>query len=234
MSPSAAHPVAGPAVRLALVEDEPVLRTELAFQLGHQGFSVAAFECAAQLYRHLAVAPVGIALLDIGLDGEDGLSICRHLRAHDPSFGIVFLTARGLRDERLAGLEAGADAYLVKPVDLDELVLVLRRLAARATAPAAAPSDWRLELERGLLYTPTGAEVRLSIAEIHVMAALLRHVGGVCTHVTLAQALGLLPEEYDRHRAEVILSRLRARVRRDTNLALPVVAVRGQGYRFVP
>lgn len=97
-------------VTVAIVEDEPVLLSELAFQLERHGFAVATFQTAAEFYRHLAVRPVRIAVLDIGLDGEDGLSICRHLRAHDPHIGIVFTTARSLRDERLLGLEAGADA----------------------------------------------------------------------------------------------------------------------------
>ena len=130
---------------ISLVEDEPVLRQEMAFQLGHMGFMVDVFDSAPAFYRSLAVRPSTIAVLDIGLPGEDGLQICRHLRAHDSQMGIVFLTARALRDDRLAGLALGADAYLTKPVDMDELVLVLKRLAKRVVLPtvtqAPSPGD---------------------------------------------------------------------------------------------
>ncbi len=116
-----------PDFTVSVVEDEPVLRQELAFQLGHLGFAVETFETAAAFYRYLAVRPRTIAVLDIGLPDEDGLSICHHLRQHDSQMGIVFVTARALRDDKLTGLNAGADAYLVKPIDVDELVLILSR-----------------------------------------------------------------------------------------------------------
>src|SRR5258706_15721821 len=111
------------AYSVALVEDEPMLRQEMAFQLGHMGFHVQTFDAAPGLSRYLATHPQTVTVLDIGLPGEDGLSICHYLRAHDPRMGIVFLTARGLRDDRLQGLASGADAYLIKPVDMEELAL---------------------------------------------------------------------------------------------------------------
>ena len=77
-------------IPVVIVEDEPVLREELAFQLGHLGFAVEAFESANQLYRHLATAHVPLVVLDIGLEGEDGLSVCQYLRSHDSRIGIVF------------------------------------------------------------------------------------------------------------------------------------------------
>lgn len=141
-------------IPVAIVEDEPVLREELAFQLGHMGFVVSTFENANQVYRHLAVSSMPLVVLDIGLEGEDGLSVCQHLRAHNSRIGIVFVTARSLRDQRIEGLAAGADAYLVKPVDVDELALILRRLAERTTWPAAerraSPRDkqqWHIDGE---------------------------------------------------------------------------------------
>jgi DNA-binding response OmpR family regulator len=116
---------------VAVVEDDAALRDELSFQLQHHGFQVVAFADAYGLYRHMATNKVAAVVLDIGLPGEDGLSIARLLRGHDAQLGIVFLTARAQREDRLTGLQTGADAYLTKPVDLDELVLLLRRLLAR-------------------------------------------------------------------------------------------------------
>lgn len=134
-----------------LVEDEDSLRQDLSFLLQHRGYQVTACATAAEFYRHFAVKPASVVVLDIGLEGEDGLSICKHLRSHNPLLGIIFLTARGLRDDRVHGLMTGADAYMVKPVELDELCLTIDRLEDRlrlaqvnslsAVSAAWAPTD---------------------------------------------------------------------------------------------
>lgn len=230
---------------IAIVEDDTTLREELAFQLRHLGFSVEAFEAAAPFYRHLAMHPRTIAVLDIGLGGEDGLSIARYLRQHDRQMGLIFLTARSLQDERMQGLALGADAYLTKPVELDELVLVLRRqierlqaLALRTPAAPAAVSPtgssgaWHWMPEGVALVAPNGIQVLLTVTEERILRWLMAHEHHVCSHAELAIALRLLPEEFDKHRIEVVLSRLRAKVQRRTGLELPVQSLRGQGYRF--
>jgi DNA-binding response OmpR family regulator len=234
-------PLSSAPYTVSIVEDEAILRDELAFQLEHLGFNVEKFADAEQFYRYLAVRPQTVVMLDIGLDGEDGLSVCKYLRAHDVNIGIVFVTARGLRSERLTGLDVGADAYLIKPVDMDELVLILKHLGQRfsAAAPPALqlPADqgqWRLDQGSTLLITPNRTQVRLSAREYQLLSALLQSPGKLCRHAELALALGLLPEEYHKHRVEVILSRLRERVCRDSGLHLPVQSERNIGYRILP
>lgn len=217
---------------IALVEDDAVLREELAFQLGHLGFAVETFEDAPQFYRRMAVHRFGVAVLDIGLEGEDGLSICRHLRRHDKRLGIVFVTARALRDDRLLGLDAGADAYLTKPVDIAELNLLLKRLLDRLSVAPAALGAWRIPPDSDHLVAPDGARVRLTMNEMQVLRVLMAKPGDLCGHREFAVALGLLADEYDKHRVEVILSRLRDKVQRETGQTLPVLASRGKGYSF--
>ena len=231
---------------IAIVEDEIILREELSFQLTHLGFTVETFENAAQLYRRLAVHQFAAVILDIGLSGEEGLPICAHLRAHDRQLGPVFATARAQRDDRLIGLHAGADAYLGKPVDVDELVLILKRLTEREKkaephSPSAPPNHtnpasstgWQLE-GGDFLRTPEGQRVRLSFNELRLMRVFLTKAGEVAVAQELASALGLLPEEYDKHRLEVIISRLRDKVLRETGIPLPVHSRRGIGYLFSP
>lgn len=224
---------------IALVEDETILREELCFQLTHLGFEVEGFADAAQLYRRLAVRRFAVVILDIGLQGEDGLNICHYLRAHDKQLGILFVTARALREDRLTGLKAGADAYLSKPVDIDELALLLRRLSERERAapapqtPTTPPTGaWQLNSHGNYLLTPGGAQVRLSINETRVLQVLLQHPGETAPFSRLATALGLLPEEYDKHRLEVIISRLRDKVLRETGSPLPLLTQRSVGYLF--
>lgn len=229
---------------IGLVEDEPVLREELSFQLQHKGFKVVAFADATGLYRHLATQPLAVVVLDIGLPGEDGISIAKLLRGHNPLMGLVFLTARSLRDDRLEGLAAGADAYLVKPVDVEELALLLQRLLERhrhsttalveqppsATAPKTDEEAWKLQAHRAVLIAPNGTKVRLTLTELQCLTELVSKKGKPCKHTELARAMGLMPDEWDRHRLEVIVSRLRAKVERGTGLAAPVGTVRGVGY----
>jgi len=223
---------------IALVEDEVVLREELVFQLTHLGFTVEGFENAGQLYRRLAVCRFAVVVLDIGLSGEDGLSICRHLREHDKNQGIVFVTARALRDDRLLGLHAGADAYLSKPVDIDELALVLRRLAERGesatpvVADSRQPTNWLLDERNDSICAPGDKRIRLTANEVRLLRVLLTKAGEVVVSRELAMALGLLPDEYDKHRVEVIISRLRDKVLRESGFVLPIVSIRGVGYRF--
>ncbi len=239
-----------PRSTIALVEDESVLRQEMAFQLGQYGFTVQTFESATGFYRFMAVNENVIAVLDIGLEGEDGLSICRYLRQHNPQLGIVLITARGLRHDRLAGLAAGADAYLVKPIDIDELVLILKRLderlqathispagagaqAGASAAPSTRETGWQLSTAGTTLLAPNGGHVMLAANETQLLRRLVGRAGDVCSHAELGAALGILPEELDKHRLEVIISRLRAKTLRQTGLRLPLQSSRGAGYCWV-
>jgi DNA-binding response OmpR family regulator len=223
---------------IAIIEDEPVLREELAFQLRQFGHTVETFASAALFYRHLAVNHVATAILDIGLPDEDGLSICRHLRAHDKQMGIIFVTARSQRQDRLQGLEGGADAYLIKPVDFDELLLTLNRLRDRyreANEPDAwnieeTTGKWQINLDNASLTAPNGATIGVSLNEIQLLRFLQTHAPQPCTPTQLGMAMGLLPEEFDKHRVEVVVSRLRSKVKRISGLNIPIRAHRGLGY----
>jgi len=223
---------------IAIVEDEPVLRDELAFQLRLFGHTVETFASAGHFYRYLAVSRVAVAILDIGLPDEDGLSICRHLRAHDKQIGIVFVTARSQRQDRLQGLEGGADAYLVKPVDLDELILTLNRLRDRfnnarntqTTGGTAAAGNWQLNLDTASLIAPNGSRVALTLNELQLMRLLHARAPQPCTPMELGLAMGMLPDEFDKHRIEVVISRLRTKIVRTAGMNIPIRAHRGQGY----
>ena len=197
---------------------------------------MVAFENAEQFYRYLVGQPKTIAVLDIALYGEDGLSICRHLRSTNAAMGIVFVTARGLRDDRLAGLLAGADAYLTKPVDIDELALILRRLVLRLEGtveqpkPKLAASGWQMEADSSFVIAPNDVRVRLSVNEAQLLRVLLKQPGAICSHVELGMALGLTVDEIDKHRIEVILSRLRSKAARSAGVPLAIQSERGIGY----
>jgi len=230
-------------VSIAIIEDEAILREEMAFQLQHMSFTVETFENGAQFYRRLAVKRFSVVILDIGLAGEDGISIAQHLREHDKSLSIVFVTARSLREDRLEGLATGADHFLVKPIDIDELALILNRLIERDLPVVSSSSKhqaetlvvgaWHLINSGILLLLPENIRVRLSLNEQQLLGVLLKKPGTVCEHSEFFRAMSLLPEEYNKHRIEVILSRLRDKVRRETGKILPIHVRRGLGYILV-
>ncbi len=123
-------------LRIAFVEDEEDLREEIVFSLNELGFDATGYANGREFYAALQERGVDIALIDVGLPGEDGFSIVSHLRASS-SMGVVMLTARGMLEERVRGLQQGADAYLVKPVPIKELAAVLQALGRRLPRPAA-------------------------------------------------------------------------------------------------
>jgi DNA-binding response OmpR family regulator len=231
-------PTSALAYTISIVEDETDVRQEIASRLEHLGFKVNTFESAYSFYRYLAIRPMTIAVLDIDLPGEDGITICKYLRDHNQSMGIVFVTERDTREDRLAGLAAGADAYMNKPVDVDELALVLKRLALRFIRHKRANdlprqgsvNSWHMEPNSIFLIAPNGIRIKVTSNESLLLRVLLKKRGAVCTHAELGIAIELHPEELNKHRIEVILSRLSGKVKRLSGLALPLQSFRSMGY----
>lgn len=226
--------------RIGLIEDNLDLRNDLAFYLRRQQFDVVLESDGQNIDLALTRHPCDLIVLDLGLPGEDGLSIARRLRQGHPRLGIVMLTARGDLDDRLTGLLQGADAYLVKPVDFRELVAVLQSLERRlsldaneAAAGGQAPAPaWELQATAHRLVSPEGNPIELTYQEtrlIELMAsaypqpALRDQLLSTCGD----QVAGLL----DYRRLEVAMSRLRKKL--DDFSAQPLVLnARGVGYRL--
>ena len=227
-----------PSARIAIVEDEDDLRELIVSDLRSRGLAVTGMASAEALYRHMSVNPCHVVVLDVGLPGEDGYGIARHLRQMS-SIGILMLTARGGPGDMARGLNAGADLYLMKPVDPDVLAAavmsLLRRLAIAPATPALAPKadDWSLRADGWSLRLPQGGELALGKAERAFLRALLAQPGLPVDRETLMKTITDQPWDFDPHRLEVLVHRLRARVKSITGQVLPVRAVRGMGYLFV-
>ena len=141
-------------IRVALVEDDPLLRKEIHFHLKQQGFLVFAVQNGKSLDELLMTEPLDVLVLDLSLPGEDGISIANRIRRSIPGMGIVMLTARTALPDRIRGYEAGADIYLSKPVAPEELTLTLLSLARRVKKVDETPV-WTLDLRDRSIY---GAE----------------------------------------------------------------------------
>ncbi|WP_449486675.1 response regulator [Streptomyces avidinii] len=231
---------------MLVVDDDPTVSEVVTGYLRRTGFTV---ETAADGPTALACAERArpdLVVLDLMLPGMDGLEVCRRLRASGP-VPVIMLTARGDEDDRIAGLETGADDYVTKPFSPRELVLrvasVLRRGAAPATA-AAAPGDAGAGQDRltgaGISLDPAthraakdGRELALTVREFDLLAHFLRHPG---------QAHGreeLMREVWgwdfgDLSTVTVHVRRLRAKVEDDPGQPRLIQTVWGVGYRFEP
>lgn len=224
---------AGPP-RVAIVEDDPDMLDSMLEYLHDHGFAAWGVASAEAFYKRLLVETADVVVLDVGLPGEDGLSVCRYLRTHDARIGIVFVTARGLRDERLTGLASGADAYLVKPVDFEELVLLLKRFGQRTARPERDSDTpcWRLRRDGWLLLSPDGRTLKLTAREHRLLRMLVEAGGEVVAKRKLCDALFGPRVQLGEDRLEVMLSRLRKKGADACGRPLPIRTAHGEGYAF--
>ncbi|MEU8438491.1 response regulator transcription factor [Streptomyces sp. NPDC029216] len=226
------------AARVLVVDDDPTVSEVVAGYLERAGFTVdraadgpAALEAAARHRPDLVV-------LDLMLPGMDGLEVCRRLRARaggGPSVPVVMLTARGDEDDRILGLEVGADDYVTKPFSPRELVLRVRSVLRRASR---SPADEPPLAAAGLTVDPTarratknGAELALTLREFDLLAYFLRHPGQVCDRERLMREVWGW-DFGDLSTVTVHVRRLRSKIEDDPADPRLIRTVWGAGYRF--
>lgn len=228
-----------PALSVALLEDDEALRERvLAPELKTYGFDVRTAGRPAELDAILASAAVDVVVLDVGLPDEDGFSIVRRLRG-TPSLGLVLLTARDENTDRVRGLEDGADAYLAKPVAIPVLAATIRSVARRlasgpSTSTASVGADWTFHDGGWVLRSPDGTSVALTAHERCVLQLLHERRGFAVERDALIAALSDGSGDFDPHRLEMTIHRLRTKVSRANAGTLPVRAVRARGYVMLP
>lgn len=183
-------------------------------------------------------------LIDLGLPGEDGLTALRHLRQNS-QLGIIVVTARGGIENRITGLEAGADHYCVKPVDTRELLAAIESLwrrmitktatpeAKTAPLPLVSADDWVLEPTTLTLALPDGRKIKLSDREYTLLACLMAAQGIVVAKLALHTAIFPDAEEIDLHRIDVIVSRMRQKSESQLGEPLPIRTIFGKGFVLV-
>ena len=219
---------------LAVVEDNQELREDVLLPaLARSGFDVVGMTSALDLYRAMTVRSFDLVLLDVGLPDEDGFSIAAHLRGLSPSLGIVMLTGYDTGPDRLRGLLAGADAYLFKPVEMDVLVTTLKNLARRivpAKDVAQTRAKWRLDERGWCILSPQGVEIEMNLAERQVMAVLSATPGVPVERDVLIARLVKNDQDFDPHRLDMLVYRLRKKCLGAAKEDIPLRAVRGIGY----
>lgn len=220
-------------MRLLVVEDEDLLRARLVKALSDHGYVVdSALDGKTGLF-HATEYDYDAAIIDLGLPELDGISLIRAIREHGCLYPVLILTARDNWTDKVEGLDAGADDYVVKPFRIEEIVARLNALLRRA-AGFAKPA-----LEFGPLVLDTtakqlrvaGAEVDLTAYEYKVLEYLMLHPGKVVSKTELTEHLYEQDHDRDSNVLEVFVRRLRQKLDPDERLK-PIETVRGQGYRF--
>jgi two-component system, OmpR family, response regulator PhoP len=223
-------------ISISIVEDDEDLRRILAAALGDFGFDVRDYPGSREFYRDLWNKPCSIAILDINLPGEDGFSILEHLRASS-DIGVIMLTARNQKQDRLQALTQGADVYLTKPVDLDELVANIANLSRRICCPTVSPriptNSWKLSADRWSLFAPNGKIAALTASERAILGELLDHMDEAVTRDALVEALGHASDYLLPNRLDMLISRLRRNVLALTGCQLPLRTIRGIGFSLL-
>jgi len=230
--------------RVLVVDDDPRLRELLVRYLGEQGLEVRAVHDGPGMDRQLARERYDLVVLDLMLPGEDGLAICRRLRASAGAPAILMLTAKGEEVERIVGLEMGADDYLPKPFNPRELVArihaVMRRRQPGGPPGAPAPGTelhrfgaFEFNLSTRML-SKGGKPVALTTGEYSVLKVLVQHPRTPLSRDKLMElARGREYEVFDRS-IDVQISRLRKIVEADPSQPRHIQTVWGFGYVFVP
>jgi len=230
--------------RILVVDDDARIRDLLRRYLTQEGFEVLLAEDSRALNKQLTRETVDLIVLDLMLPGEDGLTICRRLRAANDTTPIIMLTAKVEDVDRIVGLEVGADDYLAKPFNPRELLARINAVLRRRPPPEApgapskepmtvnfGPFEFDLALRR---LTKNGEQLSLTTGEFSLLKTLVRHPRQPLSRDKLAQlARGREFEPFDRS-LDVQISRLRKMLEADPAQPRYIQTVWGVGYVFVP
>jgi len=224
-----------------VVDDDREIRDLLARFLARHGYRVTAVPDGKEMRRALVDWHIDLIVLDLMLPGEDGLSLCRDLRAKS-RIPIIMLTMMGEETDRIIGLEMGADDYLPKPFSPRELLARMKAVLRRAQGTPAATSrggvstlqfaGWQLDIGRRRLKSPRGLLVDLSAGEFDLLVALVEHPQRVLTRDQLLDLThGRAEAPFDRS-IDMQISRLRRKIETDHAQPELIKTVRGGGYVF--
>ncbi len=229
-----------PDAHLLIVDDDERIRTLLQKFLMRHGFLVTAARDSAHARRILSGLEFDMIILDVMMPGEDGLSLTRALR-ETMTTPILLLTAKGETDNRIEGLEAGADDYLPKPFEPKELLLRINAILRRM--PEAAPQDIapkvlnlgaiRYDMERGEMWQGEDL-VRLTATEIQLMKIFSAKTGEALSRATLVEELGRDRGQAQERAVDVQITRLRRKIEADPKQPRYLQTVRGAGYMLAP
>ncbi len=220
-------------MRILIVEDEEALRTQLRDQLRKEAYAVDVAEDGQEGLFMGREYPFDLAIIDLGLPKMNGVDVIKALRDEGITYPILVLTARGRWQDKVEGLEAGADDYLVKPFQLEELLARMKALLRRSAGLAKAKLDFGpIQLDTSAQeILVNGASIELTAYEYKLIEYLMLHSGEVISKTVLTEHIYDQDFDRDSNVIEVFVGRLRKKLDPD-NSYKPIETLRGRGYRF--
>jgi two-component system, OmpR family, response regulator len=218
-------------MRILVVEDDPDLSRQLTKALGEAGYAVDAAADGEEGHFMGDTEPYDAVILDIGLPKRDGISVLEQWRRDDRKMPVLILTARDRWSEKVAGMDAGADDYMAKPFNMEELLARMRALLRRAAGHAKAEIECgKLRLDtKTARVTYDGTAIKLTSHEYRLIAYLLHHRDRVVSRTELVEHLYEQDFDRDSNTIEVFIGRLRKKIPADM-----IRTVRGLGYSLNP
>ncbi|QLF92873.1 response regulator transcription factor [Pseudomonas sp. ABC1] len=218
-------------IDVILLEDEPVLRQELGEFLDEEGYRATRTASLAEFEQHFQAHRHHLAVIDIGLPDGSGLQLIQRLRQSGHPLGIVIFSAKGTTADKIGGLDIGADHYLSKGCDLEELSATLAALARRMEL-RQEKTLWQLEVGPRRLLTPNAVHIPLSQQDMLVLHSLMQQAGNNVSREQIVQDLGADFMHYDQRRLDSQMRRLRRKVETLSGQPLPIKTLRNSGYCF--
>ncbi len=220
-------------MRILLIEDELELQADIRARLEAENYIVDTSADGDEGYFFATEYPIDAAIIDIGLPGMSGIEIIQKLREQENTTPVLILTARSRWQEKVEGLEAGADDYLVKPFQMEELMARVKALLRRATGSATTELKCgcitlNLDAQQVLL---NDALVDATAFEYRMLEYLMRHSSEAVSKSRLADYLYPHDDDRDSNVIEVLIGRLRKKLDPDGSLK-PIETIRNRGYRF--
>ena len=220
-------------MRILVIEDEQELLADIRDRLEAEAYIVDTSSDGHEGFFFATEYPLDAAIIDIGLPGMSGIEIIRQLRQQGHTLPVLILTARSRWQEKVEGLEAGADDYLVKPFQMEELLARLKALLRRATGSATTElrcGGITLQLETQQVRR-NGEMIDITAFEYRMLEYLMRHSSEAVSKTRLADYLYPHDDDRDSNVIEVLIGRLRKKLDPDGTL-VPIETLRNRGYRF--
>jgi DNA-binding response OmpR family regulator len=222
-------------MRILLVEDDRHLSASLSEALEAMRYTVDVASDGETAWQQIALLPYDLLLLDVTLPKVDGLTLCHRLRSHSIDSPVLMLTARDTRQDKIAGLDAGADAYMVKPFDLAELTAQIRALLRRGQTSASTHLIWGALRLNPNTYEATYHEttLRLTPKEFAILDLLMRHGRRVLSRHFILESIWPMDDPPGEETVKAHLKSLRQKLRKAGAPRHFVETVHGLGYRLM-
>ena len=214
---------------ILVIEDEVDLMDAMVTYLNMEGFAADGVSSLNMATQWMRTHQFDVAVVDLGLPDGDGMAWFKENPLLQKK-GVIITTARGDSSQRIEGIKAGADVYLVKPIQLEELASLVHNLMRRIRAQA--PPSWVLHRMNWMLHHPSGMPLKLTHSEFMFMQVMAEQSGQAVARQALVSRLGHDPQTYDFRRLEILVRRLRNKAKELLGSDLPLETVHKIGYAF--